>query len=89
MVGDIELGYLGDTMEILQLDILSKFRGKGFAKLLMDRAIKHANKKRLSNIILEPEPMDINGIDKAGLYNFYSKFGFIDTNDGNMNLKLK
>jgi hypothetical protein len=32
--------------------------------------------------------MDANGIDKAGLYDFYSKFGFIDTNDGKMMLEL-
>lgn len=88
MVGDIELSYSDDTMEILQLDILNRYRGKGYAKLLMGKAINHATKKGLSKIILEPEPMDNNGIDKAGLYNFYSKFGFIDTNDGKMVLQL-
>ena len=88
MVGDIELSYSDDTMEILQLDILNRYRGKGYAKLLMNKAINHANKKGLSNIILEPEPMDANGIDKVGLYDFYSKFGFIDTNDGKMGLEL-
>lgn len=87
MVGDIELSYSDDTMEILQLDILNRYRGKGYAKLLMNKAINHANKKGLSNIILEPEPMDANGIDKVGLYDFYSKFGFIDTNDGKMGLE--
>ena len=88
MVGDIEIGYLDDTMEILQLDILNRYRGNGYAKLLMNKAINHATKKGLSNIILEPEPMDTNGIDKAGLYDFYSKFGFTDTNDGKMSLEL-
>jgi GNAT superfamily N-acetyltransferase len=89
MVGDIELSYLSDTMEILQLDVLSKFRGKGFAKLLMDKAIKHASKKGLSKIILEPEPMDSNGIDKNGLYDFYSKFGFDKLDNGSMILNFK
>ncbi len=88
MVGDIEIGYLNDTMEILQLDVLSNHRGNGYAKLLMDKAINHATKKGLSKIVLEPEPMDTKGIDKSGLYNFYGKFGFIDTNDGNMVLNL-
>jgi GNAT superfamily N-acetyltransferase len=88
MVGDIELGYSNDSMEVLQLDVLDKHRGKGYAKLLMNKAINHANKKGLTNITLEPEPMDSNGIDKSGLYDFYSKFGFVDTNDGRMNLEL-
>jgi GNAT superfamily N-acetyltransferase len=88
MVGDIEIGYSDNTMEILQLDILTRYRGNGYAKLLMNKAINHATKKGLSNIALEPEPMDVNGIDKAGLYDFYSKFGFIDTNDGKMQLEL-
>jgi GNAT superfamily N-acetyltransferase len=88
MVGDIEIGYSDNTMEILQLDILTRYRGNGYAKLLMNKAINHATKKGLSNIVLEPEPMDVNGIDKAGLYDFYSKFGFIDTNDGKMELEL-
>lgn len=88
MVGDIEITYLDNTMEILQLDVLNRYRGNGYAKLLMNKAINQATKKGLSNIILEPEPMDANGIDKAGLYDFYSKFGFIDTNDGKMGLEL-
>lgn len=88
MVGDIELSYSDDKMIILQLDVLSKYRGKGYAKLLMNKAINHADKKGVSSIILEPEPMDSNGIDKAGLYQFYNKFGFIDTKDGNMALDL-
>jgi GNAT superfamily N-acetyltransferase len=88
MVGDIEIGYSDNTMEILQLDILNRYRGNGYAKLLMNKAINHAIKKGLTNIVLEPEPMDTKGIDKAGLYNFYGKFGFVDTNDGKMNLEL-
>lgn len=88
MVGDIELAYSNNSMTILQLDVLPKYRGKGYAKQLMNKAISHANKKGITNIILEPEPMDSNGIDKAGLYDFYSKFGFVDTKDGNMVLNL-
>jgi hypothetical protein len=89
MVGDIELVYSNSTMEVSQLDVLDKYRGSGYAKLLMNKAINHATKKGLNSIILEPEPMDAKGIDKAGLYSFYSKFGFIDTKDGKMVLNLK
>lgn len=88
MVGDIELSYSDNTMVILQLDIIDKYRNSGYAKLLMNKAINHATKKSLDTIILEPEPMDSKGIDKAGLYDFYGKFGFIDTNNGKMELKL-
>lgn len=88
MVGDIELVYSDSTMEISQLDVLDKYRGSGYAKLLMNKAINHATKKGLNSIILEPEPMDSKGIDKAGLYGFYSKFGFVDTKDGKMVLNL-
>jgi ribosomal protein S18 acetylase RimI-like enzyme len=88
MVGDIELAYSDSEMEILQLDVLDKYRGGGYAKLLMNKAINHATKKGLNSVILEPEPMDTKGIDKAGLYSFYSKFGFVDTKDGKMVLNL-
>ena len=88
MVGDIELAYSDSTIEILQLDVLDKYRGSGYAKLLMTKAINHATKKGLNSVILEPEPMDTKGIDKVGLYSFYSKFGFVDTNDGKMELQL-
>ncbi len=88
MVGDIELAYSDSTMEILQLDVLDKYRGSGYAKLLMNKVINHATKKGLNSVILEPEPMDTKGIDKAGLYSFYSKFGFVDTKDGKMILNL-
>jgi GNAT superfamily N-acetyltransferase len=86
MVGDIEISYSKDIMEISQLDILPKYRGKGYAKLLMNKAITLANKKGISKIVLEPEPMDSKGLDKDGLYNFYGKFGFTKTDNGKMEL---
>jgi len=88
MVGDIELDYNGDVMVISQLDILNKFRGLGFAKQLMNQAIKRASRNNISKIILEPEPMDLEGIDKSGLYDFYGKFGFVDSGNGKMELLI-
>ena len=89
LIGDIELERNGDLITINQLEILKSFRGQGFAKKLVIKAINHIkNIGDINKIILEPEPMDTDGLGKNELYTFYSKFGFVDTKDGKMVLDL-
>jgi len=75
--------------KIEHIEIDDVHKGKGYAKLLMTRAIKIAKEKDLVPIYLNASPMGFSGLRTDELTEFYKKFGFrVIKKQGNNNLML-
>ena len=80
----------GDIIgKIEHLEIEDKYKGQGYAKLLMNKAIEVAKEKGLMPLYLNASPMGINGLDINDLTAFYESFGFeVFLEQGNNNLMI-
>jgi GNAT superfamily N-acetyltransferase len=67
----------GDMIgKIEHLEIEDKYKGQGYAKLLMKKAIEIAKEKGLMPLYLNASPMGSDGLDIDDLTMFYEKLGF-------------
>ena len=67
----------GDMIgKIEHLEIEDKYKGQGYAKLLMNKAIEIAKEKGLMPLYLNASPMGSDGLDTDALTIFYEKLGF-------------
>jgi GNAT superfamily N-acetyltransferase len=67
----------GDMIgKIEHLEIEDKYKGQGYAKLLMNKAIEIAKEKGLMPLYLNASPMGSDGLDIDALTIFYEKLGF-------------
>ena len=67
----------GDMIgKIEHLEIENKYKGQGYAKLLMNKAIEVAKEKGLMPLYLNASPMGFDGLDIDALTIFYEKLGF-------------
>ena len=67
----------GDMIgKIEHLEIEDKYKGQGYAKLLMNKAIEIAKEKGLMPLYLNASPMGSDGLDVDALTIFYEKLGF-------------
>jgi GNAT superfamily N-acetyltransferase len=67
----------GDMIgKIEHLEIEDKYKGQGYAKLLMIKAIEVAKEKGLMPLYLNASPMGSDGLDIDALTIFYEKLGF-------------
>ena len=80
----------GDIIgKIEHLEIEDKYKGQGYAKLLMNKAIEVAKEKGLMPLYLNASPMGSNGLDINDLTAFYESFGFeVFLEQGNNNLMI-
>lgn len=86
-----EIGlYEGDTIgKIEHLQIEDKYKGQGYAKVLMREAIQVANKKGLFPLYLNASPMGSSGLKLNDLTKFYESLGFeVFLEQGNNNLMI-
>jgi DNA repair protein RadC len=67
----------GDLIgKIEHIQIKDEYKGKGYAKLLMKKAIELAKEKGLMPLYLNASPMGYSGLNLADLTSFYKSFGF-------------
>ena len=82
----------GDMIgKIEHLEINDKYKGKGYAKLLMNKAIEVAKEKGLMPLYLNASPMGSKryGLNIEDLTGFYQTFGFeVFLEQGNNNLMI-
>lgn len=62
--------------KIEHLEVEDSYKGQGYAKLLMDEAIKFARTNGMMPLYLNASPMGSSGLDSSSLPNFYKRFGF-------------
>ena len=85
----VEEGDMIGKIEHLEID--DKYKGKGYAKLLMNKAIEVAEEKGLMPLYLNASPMGSKryGLDLDDLTGFYESFGFeVFLEQGNNNLMI-
>ena len=71
------------------MHIEDEYKGQGYAKVLMNEAIRLAKKKHLNPIYLNASPMGTKGLGIKDLTKFYESFGFeVFLEQGNNNLML-
>ncbi len=77
--------------KIEHLEVEPDYRGKGYAKILMNKAIEIAKKKNLMPLFLNASPIQsASGLGLQDLTKFYESFGFkVILNQGGNNLMLK
>jgi GNAT superfamily N-acetyltransferase len=80
----------GDMIgKIEHLEIEDEYKGQGYAKLLMNKAIEVAKEKGLMPLYLNASPMGSRGLDINDLTSFYESFGFeVFLEQGNNNLMI-
>jgi N-acetylglutamate synthase-like GNAT family acetyltransferase len=82
----------GDMIgKIEHIEIKDEYKGKGYAKLLMKKAIELAKQKGLMPLYLNASPMGSKryGLSLEDLTDFYESFGFkVFLNQGNNNLMI-
>jgi GNAT superfamily N-acetyltransferase len=75
--------------KIEHIEVKDNEKGKGYAKLLMNKVIDVATKKRLLPLYLNASPMGTKGLGIDDLTNFYESFGFkVFKKQGNNNLMI-
>jgi len=77
--------------KIEHIEIKDEYKGKGYAKLLMKKAIELAKQKGLMPLYLNASPMGSKryGLSLEDLTDFYESFGFkVFLNQGNNNLMI-
>jgi GNAT superfamily N-acetyltransferase len=62
--------------KIEHLEIEDEYKGQGYAKSLMNKAIELAKEKGLMPLYLNASPMGSDGLDIDDLTRFYESFGF-------------
>lgn len=62
--------------KVEQIEVDTKFRGLGYAKELMHKAISIVVDKGFDRVYLNANPMGFGGLDVNELVLFYGKFGF-------------
>ena len=62
--------------KIEHIEIADNFKGKGYAKILMNKAIAVAKEKGLMPLYLNASPMGFKGLNTTDLTAFYESFGF-------------
>ena len=83
----IEEGEIIGKIEHIKIE--DDFKGKGYAKLLMKKAIEIAEEKGLMPLYLNASPMGNKGLNINDLTAFYESFGFeIFLEQGNNNLMI-
>jgi GNAT superfamily N-acetyltransferase len=85
----VEEGDMIGKIEHLEID--DKYKGKGYAKLLMNKAIEVAEEKGLMPLYLNASPMGSKryGLNLEDLTGFYESFGFeVFLQQGNNNLMI-
>lgn len=80
----------GDMIgKIEHIKINDEYKGQGYAKLLMTKAIEEAKEKGLMPLYLNASPMGNRGLDIDDLTAFYETFGFkVFLEQGNNNLMI-
>ena len=58
------------------IEVSDSNRGKGYAKMLMEKAISYARENGLMPLYLNASPLSKNGLQLKELTKFYEKFGF-------------
>jgi len=75
--------------KIEHIEINDKYKGQGYAKLLMNKAIEIAEEKGLMPLYLNASPMGSRGLNIDDLTAFYESFGFqVFLEQGNNNLMI-
>ena len=75
--------------KIEHIQIEDKYKGQGYAKLLMNKAIEIAEEKGLMPLYLNASPMGTKGLNIVNLTSFYESFGFeVFLKQGNNNLMI-
>lgn len=73
-------------VKIEHIEVKDEYKGRGFAKQLMNKAIEYAKKMGETVIYLNASPMGFSGLSINDLVGFYKSFGFktiIDDYDKN------
>jgi len=80
----------GDLIgKIEHIEIKDEYKGKGYAKLLMKKAIELAKEKGLMPLYLNASPMGYKGLNIEDLTSFYESLGFeVFLSQGNNNLMI-
>jgi len=58
------------------IEVNDKYKGGGFAKELMNKAISTVKERGFNRVYLNANPMGYGGLDINDLVGFYQKFGF-------------
>ncbi len=75
--------------KIEHIEINDKYKGQGYAKLLMNKAIEIAEEKGLMPLYINASPMGSRGLNIDDLTAFYESFGFqVFLEQGNNNLMI-
>ena len=72
IVGFVCLRTNTDEMEILNIGVGKDFQGKGYGKILLQKAIEYAEKKQITQIFLEVRE------DNTKALNLYKTMGFCE-----------
>lgn len=83
-----------DFYKIETIEVNDNFKGKGYANLLMNKAIDFVKSLDGRAIYLNASPMGFTGLDIGNLVTFYEKFGFrkipqLDKWDNNKEMILR
>lgn len=73
---------------IEHLEVVDGERGKGYAKLLMTKAINYAKSKGENVMYLNASPMGFSGLNINDLVGFYKSFGFQTLIDSGHNVEM-
>lgn len=63
-------------VKIETIKIEDNYKGNGYAKILMNKAIEYVKKLNIDVIYLNASPMGFNGLNLEDLVGFYESFGF-------------
>jgi GNAT superfamily N-acetyltransferase/acetolactate synthase small subunit len=75
--------------KIEHIEVNNQYKGKGYGRLLMKKAIEVAKDKGLMPLYLNASPMGYEGLDIYNLTSFYESFGFkVFLEQGNNNLMI-
>lgn len=65
-----------DFYKIEHLEVYDEYKGKGYAKQLVGKAIELVKSRDGRTIYLNASPMGFTGLNLGNLVDFYKKFGF-------------
>ena len=72
VIGFLHINHMYEHCEIVNINILDSYQGKGYSKLLMDELIKYKDENHTENITLEVNKENTIAI------NLYKSYGFIE-----------
>ena len=85
IVGFLHFGHMYEKMEIININILDSYQGKGYSKLLMEELLKYKEKNKVENITLEVNKENSIAINLYKLYGFRkvgTRVGYYNGTDG-------